>query len=48
MEYICVDGRILLKLTFKKKDGRVRTVYLALDRDKWHTDVNAMTKLWVL
>jgi hypothetical protein len=42
-----VDGRIILKLIFKKRDGRVDWIELALDRDRWRDLVNAVMNLRV-
>jgi hypothetical protein len=38
-----VDGRIILKLIFKKWDGGMDWIELAQDRDRWRTLVNAVT-----
>jgi hypothetical protein len=42
-----VDGRIILKWTFKKWDGGMDWIGLALDRDKWRAAVNAVMNLQV-
>jgi hypothetical protein len=42
-----VDGRIILKLIFKKWDGSMDWIELAQDRDRWRVLVNAVVNLWV-
>jgi hypothetical protein len=37
-----VDGRIILKLIFKKWDGDMDWIELAQDRDRWRAVVNAV------
>jgi hypothetical protein len=42
-----VDGRIILKLIFKKCDGSVDWIELAQDSDRWRGLVNAVKNLRV-
>ena len=43
-----VDGRMILRWTFRKWDGRdMDWIDLAQDRDKWRTLVNSVTNLRV-
>jgi hypothetical protein len=42
-----VDGRIILKRIFRKWDGGMDWIYLALVRDRWRALVNAVMNLWV-
>jgi len=42
-----LDGRIILKLIFKKLDGNMDCVDVAQDRDSRWTVVNAVMNLWV-
>ena len=42
-----VDGRILLKLIFKKLNGSMDRIDLSQDRDKQHAIVNVLMNLWV-
>jgi hypothetical protein len=42
-----VDGRIILKLIFKKWDGDMDWIELAQDRDRWRAFVNAVMNLRV-
>jgi hypothetical protein len=42
-----VDGRIMLKWTFKNSDGRIDWIDLAQDWDRWRAIVNTMMNLQV-
>jgi hypothetical protein len=44
-----VDVRIILKLIFRKHDGRgcVDLIDMAHDRDRWGALVNTVMNLWV-
>jgi hypothetical protein len=42
-----VDGRIILKLIFKKWDGGIDWIELSQDRDRWRALVNAVMNLRV-
>jgi hypothetical protein len=42
-----VDGRIILKRIFKKRDRGVDWIDLADDRDRWRAVVNAVMNLRV-
>jgi hypothetical protein len=43
IESLMFDVSVLLKYVFKKQGGRVGWIYLAQDRDRWRTLVNAVT-----
>jgi hypothetical protein len=43
-----VDGRIILKWIFEKRDGNMDWIDLAQDRDKWRTVVNDIMNIRVL
>jgi hypothetical protein len=48
LEHLDIDGRIILKRIFKKKNqGRVEWIDLAHDRHKWPGLVNKITNLRV-
>jgi hypothetical protein len=40
-----IDGRIILKWTLEKWDGRMYWISLAQDRDRWWAVVNAVMNL---
>jgi hypothetical protein len=42
-----VDGRIILKLIFRKWDGGMDWIDLAQDRDRWQALVNMVMNLQV-
>jgi hypothetical protein len=42
-----IDGRIILKLIFKKWDGGMDWIELSQDRDMWRAVVNAVMNLRV-
>jgi hypothetical protein len=45
LEDLGVDGRIIVKLIFKKWDGSIDWIDLAQDRDRWRALVNAVMSL---
>jgi hypothetical protein len=45
LEGLGVDGRIILKLMFKKWDGSVDGIDLVQHRDKWRAFVSAVMSL---
>jgi hypothetical protein len=47
MEDPGVDGIIILKWIFKKRDGLIDWIDLAKERDKWRALVNAVMNLQV-
>jgi hypothetical protein len=42
-----VDGRIILKWTFKKWDGSMDWIDMAQDRERWRAVVNVVMNLRV-
>jgi hypothetical protein len=47
LEDLGVDGRIILKLIFRKCDGSMDWINLSQDRDRWRALMNAVMNLWV-
>jgi hypothetical protein len=47
LEDLGVDGRIILKLIFKKWDGGMDWIDMAQDRDRWRALVSAVMNLRV-
>jgi hypothetical protein len=45
LEDPCVDGRIILKLIFEKRDGKINLINMAQDKDRWRAVVNAVINL---
>ena len=42
LEFLGVDGRVLLKLILKKSDGGMDWINLARNRDRWRALVKAV------
>jgi hypothetical protein len=47
LEHVIVDGRIILKLIFKKWDGGQDWIDLTQDRGRWRALVSALMKFRV-
>ena len=47
LEDLDVDGRMILKCTFKKWDGGMDWIQLAQDRDRWLAVVNAVIHVYL-
>ena len=47
LEYPDVDGRVILRWIFRKRDGGMDWIDLAQDRDRWWVLVNAVMNLRV-
>jgi hypothetical protein len=47
LQNLNLDGRIILKWTFRKWDGDMDWIDLTQDRDRWRALVKAVTKLRV-
>jgi predicted RNA-binding protein with PUA domain len=44
---LVVDGMIILKLFFKKRNWGVDVIDLAQNGNRWHTFLNTVVKFWV-
>jgi hypothetical protein len=40
LEYLTVEGRIILKWIFMKRHGSMDWIYVAQDRERWRNFVN--------
>ena len=47
MEDPGIDGRIILRWIFRKLNGVMDWIVMAVHRDRWLTLVNAVMNLWV-
>jgi hypothetical protein len=46
LEDLGIDGRIILKWIFKKRDGSMKCIAMAQERDGWRALVNALMNCW--